>query len=84
MRGVEYEKAKRVMQDHHEEIESRYHPVAGYGIGSVVAPEHLDEAHDEVFGIHVFLEDAGGLPTTPQSIEGVPLHFVVTGPFKPF
>jgi hypothetical protein len=78
-RGVTFAKADRVMHQHAEEIWHRYRKVAGIGIGDVC--RRSDCPRDEVFGIIVSLEDASGLPTAPQAIDGVPLEFQVTGRF---
>jgi hypothetical protein len=78
MRGVDYARAKAVLDRHYEEIQRRYRPVAGAAIADVVR-ERASEGDRDVFGIVVFLVDASGMPTTPQSIEGVPLTFKVSG-----
>ncbi|MFI6457058.1 hypothetical protein ACIBF6_36570 [Streptosporangium amethystogenes] len=79
MRGVTYTRAREVLRAHYGEIERRYRKVAGAGVGSVVEQEDLTEAGDLIYGILVSLEDTSALPATPQSIEGVPLRFTVTG-----
>ncbi|WP_433359054.1 hypothetical protein [Streptosporangium sp. CA-115845] len=82
MRGVEYARAREVLRAHYGEIKRRYRKVVGAGVGSVVDQEDLAGAGDLIYGILVSLEDSSGLPATPQSIEGVPLKFRVTGRYR--
>jgi hypothetical protein len=68
------EAVREVLQRHRENIMQRYH-ASGVAIGK-------SDLGDDSYAIVVYLASAADRPSQAQSVEGVPLKFVVTGPFK--
>jgi len=66
------ERVQQVLERNKDEILRRYKAV-GVGLGKRV--------NDYI--ITVYLKSKNNVPTELQMIEGVPLHFEVTGEFRP-
>ncbi len=74
MSGVtDLEYVRQVLERHRAEILAAYHGV-GVGIGK-------ETFSDAGYVITVYLETHRDQPVAATSIEGVPLKFIVTGPF---
>lgn len=82
-RGVEYARAKAVLDKYQDTIWHRYREVQGTGITGVNL-RYLSHGPREgpIYCILVFVNRIADLPTTPQSIAGVPLKFRVSGRFS--
>ena len=74
MPGSDLEHVRDVLERHREDLKLRYR-AAGTGIGR-------RSAQDRTLVIVVYLESSRDLPRDPQSVEGVPLRFEVTGPIR--
>ena len=68
------EAVKEVLQRHRADLMQRYR-ASGVAVGK-------SDAGDDAYAIVVYLASATDRPSQPESIEGVPLKFVVTGPFR--
>lgn len=82
MQGAEFEKAKRVLREHRQQIWQKYTGVVGTGLADVNQPGGLPAAGARSFGIIVFVEEENDRPANEQSIEDVPLTFQVSGHFQ--
>jgi hypothetical protein len=80
VRGVTFERAKAVLDRNQRLIRTRYRGVVGTGIGAVPGASRARDG-ENLFGIMVLVKTSADVPRTRQSIEGVPLIFMVTGEF---
>jgi hypothetical protein len=80
--GVDMATARQVLARHVDDIEDRYSGVIGTGVDAVVRPPTgTTGSGTRIYGIVVYLRRQDDRPDEPQSIEGVPLTFEVTGEF---
>ncbi|MEV0388476.1 hypothetical protein [Nonomuraea sp. NPDC050643] len=77
--GVDLATARRVLAAHRDELERRHPGTTGSGVGKVAA----DADPSRAYGIVVYVDDERHRPAEPQTVEGVPVVFVVTGEFRP-
>lgn len=81
--GVEYARAEAVLNKYRDTIQHRYREVQGTGI-TAIDLRYLSQGprRGPIYCIGVFVNRIADLPTTPQSIAGVPLKFWVSGRFS--
>ncbi|MET9254867.1 hypothetical protein [Streptomyces sp. NPDC003717] len=79
-RGVTYRRAKETLHRNQAALWDRYPDVQGMGITAVEDRPRSPSGTDEVYGIVVYLVDAGAVPAGPEEVDGVPLRFRVWGP----
>ncbi|MFI9586602.1 hypothetical protein ACIHCQ_33320 [Streptomyces sp. NPDC052236] len=79
--GVEYARAKKVLERHKDTIWQRYRGVQGFAIESALDARDRRPSQDPIFRIVIFVGLPANVPATPESIEGVPVRFKVSGVF---
>jgi hypothetical protein len=70
-----------VLDQHLDELERRFPWPSIRAFGVTNARTLEGELDYERFSIAAYVEFADQVPTEAQSIRGVPIHFVVTGPW---
>ncbi|MFG3101314.1 hypothetical protein ACGFZL_12455 [Streptomyces sp. NPDC048182] len=75
-----YRRAKETLHRNQAALWDRYPDVQGMGIAAVTGRPRSPSGTDEVYGIVVYLVDAGAVPAGHGEVDGVPLRFQVWGP----
>ena len=73
---------RRVHPRDQDELRRRYSGVQGSGIGAADGARRPVRPEDPAHVIVVYLNSWRDWPKGPQSLHGVPLKFVVTGPIR--
>ncbi|NUR89101.1 MAG: hypothetical protein HOY71_33885 [Nonomuraea sp.] len=73
MRGVEYGRAAQVIHDRYPELRREHPQIVGAGVVDLGGSG---------YGIRLSLSTADGLADLPADLDGVPLRYQVTGPYR--